>query len=56
MASDLQHPLDIMFWKRRWLLLDGLHRLTKAKMTGQKKIKVRKIPQEAIPKIRKDKK
>ena len=53
MSSDLQYPLDIMFWKGRWVLLDGLHRLTKAKMTGQKKVKVRKVPLEAIPKIKK---
>jgi hypothetical protein len=45
-----------MHWRGRWLLLDGLHRLTKAKMTGQKKVKVRKIPREAIPKIKKEKK
>jgi len=56
MKSDLSYPLDIMHWKGRWLLLDGLHRLTKAKMTGQKKVKVRKVPQEAIPKIKKEKK
>ena len=31
MRSDLSYPLDIMFWKDRWLLLDGLHRLVKAK-------------------------
>lgn len=31
MKADLKHPLDIMFWKSKWLLLDGLHRLVKAK-------------------------
>lgn len=53
MSSDLTYPLDIMCWKNRWLLLDGLHRLVKAKQLGLKKIKVRKIPQEAIPQIKK---
>ncbi len=53
MNSELEFPLDIMNWKGRWLLLDGLHRLTKAKMTGQTKVTVRKIPQDAIPKIKK---
>ncbi|MBI4058734.1 hypothetical protein HY404_00685 [Candidatus Microgenomates bacterium] len=53
MKSDLSYPLDIMFWKNRWLLLDGLHRLVKAKQLGMKTIKVRKIPKEAIPLIRK---
>lgn len=53
MAADLSHPLDIMNWKGRWLLLDGLHRLAKAKMTGLKKVNVRKIPKEAILLIKK---
>ncbi len=51
MASDLNYPLDIMNWKGRWLLLDGLHRLVKAYILGWKTIKVRKVPQEAIPRI-----
>lgn len=55
MAADLQYPLDIMHWKCRWLLLDGLHRLAKAKMLGHKKVKVRNVPQEAILKISKQK-
>ena len=53
MKSNLKYPLDVMFWKDRWLLLDGLHRLVKAKMIGQKTVKVRKIPQEVIPLIKK---
>jgi hypothetical protein len=51
--TDLSYPLDIMFWKGRWLLLDGLHRLAKAKLEGKKKVMVRKVPKEAIPKITK---
>lgn len=48
MASDLTYPLDIMDWKGRWLLLDGLHRLVKAHILGWKTIKVRKVPKEEI--------
>lgn len=51
MKANLSHPLDIMFWKQRWLLLDGLHRLVKLHKLGMKKVKVRKIPKEAISKI-----
>lgn len=51
MKADLIYPLDIMFWKNRWLLLDGLHRLVKAKQLGMEKVKVRKITQESIPLI-----
>ncbi len=46
--ADLSHPLDIMFWKNRWLLLDGLHRLAKMKKLGYEKVKVRKIPKSAV--------
>ncbi len=53
MEADLSHPLDIMFWKNRWLLLDGLHRLVKAKALGINKIKVRKIPKDKIDLIKK---
>ena len=53
MQSNLEYPLDIMFWKERWLLLDGLHRLLKAKILGLEKVKVRKIPKKSIPLISK---
>jgi len=53
MNADLKHPLDIMFWKNNWLLLDGLHRLVKAKQLGMDKIKVRKISKDYIPLIKK---
>lgn len=42
--ADLRYPIDIMFNKGRWLILDGLHRLVKAKVLGYKTVKVRKIP------------
>lgn len=51
--TDLSYPLDIMYYKNRWLLLDGLHRLVKAKQMGSEKIKVRKIPVGYIPQIKK---
>ena len=53
MKSDLKYPLDIMFWKNRWLLLDGLHRLVKAKQLWMKEVKVRKITVESISLIEK---
>jgi len=51
--ADLSHPLDVMLWKGKWLLLDGLHRLVKQKQLGKERVEVRKIPQNLIPKIRK---
>ena len=54
MKSDLSYPIDIMWNKGRWLILDGLHRLMKAKILGLRKIKVRKIPRSEVPNILKD--
>ena len=53
MKADLSYPIDIMENKGRWLILDGLHRLVKAKILGQDKVSVRKIPRTDILKIKK---
>ncbi|NQV12902.1 MAG: ParB N-terminal domain-containing protein [Parcubacteria group bacterium] len=53
MKADLSHPIDIMKNKDRWLILDGLHRLVKAKILGYNKVSVRKIPRTEISKIQK---
>ncbi|MCA9313328.1 hypothetical protein KDA08_03325 [Candidatus Saccharibacteria bacterium] len=53
MRADTTHPIDIMFWKKRWLILDGLHRLMKQAIEGAEIVQVRKIPESAIPLIRK---
>ena len=53
LKADTNYPLDIMFWKSRWLLLDGLHRLVKLKQQNIETIKVRKIPVDFISKISK---
>ena len=52
MRSDTTHPIDIMFWRGRWLILDGLHRLMKQTVEGKDMVPVRKIPKSAIPEIR----
>jgi hypothetical protein len=54
MQADTSHPIDIMFWRGRWLILDGLHRLVKLSIQGAKTVKVRKIPKSAVPLIVKD--
>lgn len=56
MRADIRHPIAIMFWKKRWLILDGLHRLMKQAIEGKDEVSVRKIPLEAIPLIRTDQK
>ncbi|MGH7141440.1 MAG: glycosyltransferase [Minisyncoccia bacterium] len=51
MRADFAHPIEIMHNKERWLILDGLHRLMKASMLGDKIVRVRKISRERIPEI-----
>jgi hypothetical protein len=51
MNADLAHPIDVMKNKGRWLILDGLHRLMKAKALGMKEVNVRKIPREEVQNI-----
>lgn len=52
MLADTTHPIDIMFWKNRWLILDGLHRLMKQAIQGKEIVQVRKISETAIPLIK----
>ena len=49
--ADTSYPIDIMENKGRWVLLDGLHRLSKLYMAGEKNVRVRKIPRNRIPEI-----
>jgi hypothetical protein len=53
MKADLSYPIDIMKNKGRWLILDGLHRLVKAKILGKTEVEVRKVPRNKIPEIEK---
>lgn len=53
METDLSYPIDIMQNYDRWVILDGLHRLTKSWIMAKHKVKVRKIPRSEIPNISK---
>lgn len=54
MKSNMEHPIDIMKNKEYlWEILDGLHRLAKAYLLGQKEVNVRKIPHSEITNIKK---
>ncbi|MEI6144594.1 MAG: hypothetical protein WCP91_03265 [Candidatus Berkelbacteria bacterium] len=50
-SSDLKYPIDVMWNKGKWTLLDGYHRLARAYQPGDKTIRIRKIPREFIPEI-----
>lgn len=51
LSTDISYPIDIMYWRDRWVILDGLHRLMKLSIEGAQMAQVRKIPQSAIPLI-----
>ncbi|CAN5122117.1 hypothetical protein BH09PAT3_BH09PAT3_4940 [soil metagenome] len=51
LESDLSYPIDVMFHKDRWLILDGLHRLMKSVSQGRTQVRVHKIPHSMIPMI-----
>ncbi|PIT90379.1 MAG: hypothetical protein COU22_02530 [Candidatus Komeilibacteria bacterium CG10_big_fil_rev_8_21_14_0_10_41_13] len=43
---DLKYPIEIYNNQGQWIILDGVHRFTKAVWLGQKTIKVRKVSKE----------
>lgn len=49
--ADLVFPIDILRHKGRWMILDGIHRLSKAVMEGRQTIMVRKVPMSAVTQI-----
>lgn len=48
MDADLNYPIDYTFYKGRYKIIDGLHRLTKAVSTDQKEILARFLTQELL--------
>ena len=50
--ADIKYPIDIMENQNGKLeILDGVHRLVRLMLEGNKKVKVCKIPRELIPLI-----
>jgi hypothetical protein len=49
---DLKYPIEIYKHQDKWIILDGVHRFTKAVLEGDKTIKVRKVTDEIIAKNR----
>jgi len=57
LEADLQHPIELYFHKGQWIILDGVHRFTKAVREGHTTIHVRKVPEDVAQKTkRSDKK
>ena len=51
MAADLSYPIELYYHHDQWIILDGVHRLTKAVREGRDTILVRRIPQSAVDRI-----
>lgn len=48
---DLNFPICIYKYLGQWIILDGVHRFTKAMMEGRKTIKVKKVPESTLLEI-----
>ena len=46
--ADTSHPIIITNYNSRYVVLDGVHRLVKVYMNGEKKIKAKIIPTEYL--------
>lgn len=52
MGVDANFPIAIIFWKDRWEILDGLHRLCQLYISGAKTVRVNKVPKDWIDRIK----
>jgi len=50
-AADLAYAIDITRNRRRWMILDGVHRLAREYANGAEYVAVRKVPKTAIRQI-----
>ena len=52
MKADLQYPIELYFHKNQRIILDGVHRFTKAIHLGHTTIKVRKVSEKIAQKTK----
>lgn len=50
-AASLDYPLEVFDHLGRTMILDGVHRLAKAKMAGLSTVRVRRVPEDAVARI-----
>jgi hypothetical protein len=51
-SADLDFPIYVYNHNSHLIILDGVHRFTKALMNGDKKIKIKIVPQEKIESLK----
>lgn len=54
MSADLAYPINVIYLKGRWLIMDGYHRLLKAHILGQESILAKQAQEWHKPLIVKD--
>jgi hypothetical protein len=47
-TASLLFPIEIIWFRRRWVILDGVHRMLKAHELGHEVIMARKVPLSAV--------
>lgn len=52
MSVNTSFPIAIIWWRGKWQILDGLHRLCQLYIKDKKTIKVTKLPVEWIDRIK----
>lgn len=50
--ADLNYPIELYQHLGKWIILDGVHRFTKAVMQGKETIAVRRITDDIIAKVK----
>ncbi len=51
MEADLSYPINAIFLNDRWVIMDGIHRLLKAHILDEEKVRVKKAYGKDIPLI-----
>jgi hypothetical protein len=52
LQADLQYPIELYFFKWKWIILDGVHRFTKALRLKETTIRIRRISEEIAQKTK----
>ena len=51
-AASMRYPLEVLVHKGRVMILDGVHRLANACRSGDELVRVRRVPQDAVTRLR----
>lgn len=51
LKADLSYPLHVMRWRGRLLVMDGFHRLLRAKLEKRTELSVKLVPESSIESI-----